>query len=407
MKKETMTKIFNVNVYGLKESVIASGYPMISETIGDMFDAETGIQITEKDMKRCITLGTVPTGTGHDNFLKGIVVQFDITYPVYWSPQFQRYHFADVVSSTSAMHRINKVDLDICTNKYVSKKNNEKLSKWIEIYNKMEDGKKGIAEILVDDNDDFDIKDYAIFNLADVSDLSEMNKLTRVSEETGAVDADLVRFISKKYDVMYKIARPDNILGLTKYEVYMKIISNAPQGLMKTMRITTNYLQLKTIYQQRKTHKLKEDWGVFCDWIITLPYFNEYCIKGYAVQTVTKYLNIIKAHHNGHGGFDRYRFNEIGKMENEYQSILEFVDHKHTNKTKDVMDSTIHLLYVQGKHPEEIDVIESVDENDKPIIIVYPSDIKAARLLDVKLEIIEGFKEQVSKGYIIDKVINK
>lgn len=37
------------------------------------------------------------------------------------------------------------------------------------------------------------------------------------------------------------------------------------------MGISTNYLQLKTIYSQRKSHKLKNDWGYFCDFIETLP----------------------------------------------------------------------------------------------------------------------------------------
>ena len=34
--------------------------------------------------------------------------------------------------------------------------------------------------------------------------------------------------------------------------------------------MTTNYRQLKTIYAQRKTHRLPE-WRAFCDWVETLP----------------------------------------------------------------------------------------------------------------------------------------
>ena len=37
-------------------------------------------------------------------------------------------------------------------------------------------------------------------------------------------------------------------------------------------RVSTNYLQLKTIYKQRKNHKLKEDWGAICTMIEELPY---------------------------------------------------------------------------------------------------------------------------------------
>ena len=38
--------------------------------------------------------------------------------------------------------------------------------------------------------------------------------------------------------------------------------------------MTTNYRQLKTIYLQRKNHKLKE-WHEFCAWCESLPYFME------------------------------------------------------------------------------------------------------------------------------------
>jgi len=53
----------------------------------------------------------------------------------------------------------------------------------------------------------------------------------------------------------------------------MKLRSNLPSGYEMWMHVTTNYLQLKTIYKQRRNHKLKEDWGAFCDWIESLPLF--------------------------------------------------------------------------------------------------------------------------------------
>jgi hypothetical protein len=45
-----------------------------------------------------------------------------------------------------------------------------------------------------------------------------------------------------------------------------KLVSNIPMGLELGAGIVTNYLQLKTIYKQRKNHKL-EEWHMFCDWI--------------------------------------------------------------------------------------------------------------------------------------------
>ena len=48
-------------------------------------------------------------------------------------------------------------------------------------------------------------------------------------------------------------------------------MSNCPMGLLLTARVATNYLQLKTMYKQRKHHPLQE-WKLFNDWIIGLPY---------------------------------------------------------------------------------------------------------------------------------------
>ena len=55
--------------------------------------------------------------------------------------------------------------------------------------------------------------------------------------------------------------------------------ANMPEGIMLTAGITTNYAQLKTIYYQRRNHKLPE-WHVFCDWIETLPYAKEFGVCG-------------------------------------------------------------------------------------------------------------------------------
>lgn len=237
-----MLKISNTRVYGMNESIRASGYPMRADEIGD-WDDEDLVNLPA-DINRATKLGTVPSGTGHDNFLKGIIVQFDIKYPIYWTPQFQRYNFADIVSSTSAMHRLHKLNLDESMNKYVLKSMKFLLSGLIEAYN------------------------YGLENKA--------KNITLVHPIGGdmvvgfCVDGD-----TKTIDSVNECTET-----ITMYELYMRILSNCPQGLMKTMRVTTSYLQLKTIYLQRRHHKLKEDWGAFCDWCLTLPNFEEFCLKG-------------------------------------------------------------------------------------------------------------------------------
>ena len=71
------------------------------------------------------------------------------------------------------------------------------------------------------------------------------------------------------------VPRTAEELKQEKYEQFMKCVSNLPMGFEMEMTITTNYLQLKTIYFQRRNHKLKEDWGAFCDWCESLPMFKE------------------------------------------------------------------------------------------------------------------------------------
>jgi hypothetical protein len=62
-------------------------------------------------------------------------------------------------------------------------------------------------------------------------------------------------------------------------ENYLTLLYNVPVGFQLTAGMTTNYRQLKTIYSQRKNHRLPE-WREFCAWIETLPMFKELCLGG-------------------------------------------------------------------------------------------------------------------------------
>lgn len=52
-------------------------------------------------------------------------------------------------------------------------------------------------------------------------------------------------------------------------------IDNIPLGIELTAMVTTNYMQLRIIYNQRKLHKYAE-WATFCDWIEHLPHATEF-----------------------------------------------------------------------------------------------------------------------------------
>ena len=46
-------------------------------------------------------------------------------------------------------------------------------------------------------------------------------------------------------------------------EDYLKLLYSTPSGLLMTGRVTTNYLQLMTMWEQRHNHRLPE-WRCFC-----------------------------------------------------------------------------------------------------------------------------------------------
>lgn len=195
--------INNVEIYGFESSVRGSKYPM-SVNIENLDEEVT---------TRTIELAKSNIGEGHDNFMNGIIVQFDLTFTNKAWVEAERYHFLDFISSQSTMHRITKFDLDKAYIDYVD-------SRIIEI---MKEKTKEYNELISDIKK---LKDEG----KDITTLSEIAKVK-----------------------------------------YLEILYSNPAGFKITARMTTNYRQLKTIYKQRRYHRLPE-WQIFCDWLETLPY---------------------------------------------------------------------------------------------------------------------------------------
>lgn len=61
-------------------------------------------------------------------------------------------------------------------------------------------------------------------------------------------------------------------------EDYLHLLYSNPCGFKLTAAMTTNYRQLKTIYHQRKNHRLPE-WQTFCEQLEQFPYFKELCLN--------------------------------------------------------------------------------------------------------------------------------
>ena len=183
--------ITDIKVYGLDESIKRAKYPMSVDTSKPTTELTKGIR----------ALAQSRTGEGHDQFMTGIIVQFDLKYTVKAWTEAERYTFLDFISSQSTMHRIAKFDLDKQYSKYTD-------TRMIEI----------------------------------------MKELVAKYNETGDP------------------------------EDYLRVLYSNPCGFQLIAGMTTNYRQLKTIYQQRKNHRLPE-WREFCAWIETLPMAHDLIIR--------------------------------------------------------------------------------------------------------------------------------
>lgn len=175
--------ISNTKIYGLDESIIRAKYPMSTDVSALNSDVTKGI----------LALAQCEKGTGHDQWLTGVIVQFDLTYTVKAWTEAERYHFLNFVSSQSTMHRIAQFDLD-----------------------------------------------------------------QQYDAHTDPRVVEIVKELVAKYN---ETKDPED---------YLRVLMSNPCGFKLTAGMTTNYRQLKTIYAQRRTHRLPE-WREFCAWIETLP----------------------------------------------------------------------------------------------------------------------------------------
>lgn len=186
--------VSNAAVYGLEESIVRAKFPMATDVASLNSDMTRGI----------LALAQSAKGSGHDNWLNGVVVQFDLTFTVKAWTEAERYHFLDFVSSQSTMHRIARFDLDSQYDPHTDPRVVEIMKELVAKYNETQDP-----------------------------------------------------------------------------EDYLRLLMTNPCGFKLTAGMTTNYRQLKTIYAQRRTHRLPE-WRAFCAWVETLPLAAELILPGAA-----------------------------------------------------------------------------------------------------------------------------
>lgn len=130
--------VSNARIYDLDESLVASGYPMRTET-QDLY----GCEFDEKDLTRGHRLSELATklsNPAHEQFLSGITVAFDLTLSCKAWIEAERYRYLVFVSSESTMHRIAKFDIASQCNEYVDERIIDILREKIDRYNNSESG---------------------------------------------------------------------------------------------------------------------------------------------------------------------------------------------------------------------------------------------------------------------------
>lgn len=194
--------INNVHIYGIEQAFRGSKFSYAVDLN----------KITPDKTNTIVKLAQSETGSGHDNFLNGIIVQFDLTLSNKCWVEAQRYHFLDFISSQSTMHRITKFNLDQAYMPYVDQRCIDIMKEKVADYNALSAQLEGVTDI-------------------------EKRK-------------EMTQQLNTKY---------------------LEILYTNPCGFRITAAMTTNYRQLKTIYGQRRHHRLPE-WQAFCDWVETLPH---------------------------------------------------------------------------------------------------------------------------------------
>ena len=182
------------------------------------FDDDGNIVIGEADMKLAKTL--ISSGPEHAKFLRDIHVQANINMERCWHSENDTYHF-NTKNSQSTMHKLLNRTSPITKDLFVTCEEDD-----------------DVMNLMVDRLESLRIA------------FKDIQK--NASDET------------KAEKLNYLLLRAKRLL---------------PEGFLQMRTEDTNYAELRTIYHQRKNHRLEEEWqDTFCKWVETLPYARELII---------------------------------------------------------------------------------------------------------------------------------
>lgn len=154
-------------------------------------------------------------GSEHRKFMRQIMVSVDITAPLYWWKEFDTYKIGTTANSTSTMHKLASTPITI-----------------------------------------------DCFEITDITDLGY----------DGITDIGIVDFANTIIDDLECIRR--KYLETKDPRYWKELVRWLPNGWLQTRTVTMNYENLRSMYFQRRGHKLSE-WLAFRTWIESLPYADE------------------------------------------------------------------------------------------------------------------------------------
>jgi len=188
--------------------------------------------IGPKDMKTAT--GLIHLGPEHRKFMRQIMVTVDITAPLYWWKEFDTYKIGTTANSTSTMHKM-------------------------------------LAKPITLD----------CFEIGDFTNLPYPVEMQR-EEIKSPCDTDFVQMCLIPYlEYLRQTAINCKDAGDEETQkIYWKeLIRWLPESWLQTRTVTMNYENLRTMYHQRKNHKLVE-WNTdFINFIKSLPYADEFIIN--------------------------------------------------------------------------------------------------------------------------------
>lgn len=180
-----------------------------------------------EDMDLCQRL--IKGGPEHRKFLRQIDVAVDITAPLYWWKEFDTYKVGTVANSCSTMHTIHKKE--------------------------------------------FELSDFSCEHLIDL----DINPYFKSHDEHPAMV--MHNFIDPLNNTIRELNLARKLYLETEDKRYWwLLIQLLPTSYNQKRTITMNYEVLRSMYFQRRNHKLDEWREGFVEWVKSLPYANELII---------------------------------------------------------------------------------------------------------------------------------